>query len=268
MKRQFSTHHRDMIRFFLLLLFVGTSVASAQEEPAKQPTPPPPTDQPAAPEKPQVVKLDENRYLIGKVTLDRRTREIRFPAKVNMDEGLLEFLLVQEKGKVHEAMLLTDASPTHINIAFMLLRYLPSNELFSQLDETGHMTGMYFDVPAEVKANARILIEVEWKDAAGKTQRKPINEWIKNTKTDVVMEPGPWLYTGSITHEGKYLPELTGDLFAIFTAPEAIVNYPGGDADSDLVWYAFSDRVPAKNTEITMIITPFPKKPAADQPSK
>ena len=266
MKKHLFTHPPGVIRFILFLLCVGTSLASAQEDAAKAPVAAPPSDQPAVPAKPQVVKLDENRYMIGKVTLDKKTREIRLPAKVNMDNGLLEFLLVMEKGKVHESLLVTDASPTHLNIAFMLLRYLPSIELFSQLNETGHMTGMYPDVPAEVKARARILIEVEWKDSEAKTHRKPINEWIQDKRTDEVMPPGPWLYTGSSSHEGKYLPELIGDVFAIFTAPEAMVNYPGNDADSDLVWYAFPDQVPAKDTEVTLIITPFSKMVVAPKP--
>lgn len=255
-----------MIRPLLILLCAGSTLASAQDDTAKQPVAPPAPDQAMVPAKPQVEKLDETRYRIGKVVLDRISREIRLPAKVNMADGLLEFLLVQKNGKVHEAMLITDASPTHFNLAFMLLRYPPSIELFSQLNETGHMTGVYPDVPLGVKAGARILIEVEWKDGEAKTHRNPINEWIRHSKKDEAMSPGPWLYTGSSSHEGKYIPELTGDIAAIFTAGEAMINYPGNDAESDLVWYADPTRVPAKDTEVTLIITPFFKKPAAPKP--
>lgn len=261
-------HTSYMIRPLLAILCTVVSLASAQDEAAKPPTAPPAPDQAAAPEKLQVEKLDATRYRIGKVILDQKSREIRFPAKMNMDSGLLEFLLVLEKGKVHEAMLVTDASPIHLNLAFMLLRYPPSTELFSQLNETGHMTGLYPNVPMEVRAGARILIEVEWKDSEGKIHRNPVNQWIQHSKKEEIMPPGPWLYTGSMSHEGKYVPDITGDIAAIFTAGEAMINYPGNDAESDLVWFAAPTGVPAKDTEVTLIITPFYKKPAAPEPPK
>ena len=37
---------------------------------------------------------------IGAVTVDPARREIRFRAQVNMDEGLLEYALVGERGKL------------------------------------------------------------------------------------------------------------------------------------------------------------------------
>ena len=105
-----------MIRLNFFILCASASLVAAQDKPTV-----PAPGQAEALVKPQVVKLDENRYLIGKVTLDKRTREIRIPARINMDKGLLEFLLVLDKGKVHESLLITDASPIHLNIAFMLL---------------------------------------------------------------------------------------------------------------------------------------------------
>ena len=256
----------DMIRRLLVLICAGPSLAFAQDGPAVPPSPAPAPAQAVVPAKPQIEKLDETRYRIGKITFDRKTREIRFPAKVNMAEGLLEFLLVQQQGKVHESLLITDASPTHLNLAFMLLRYPASTELFSLLDETGHMTGLYPNVPAEVKAGARILIDVEWKDGEAKNRRNSVNEWIQHSEKSTAMPPGPWLYSGSDSYEGKYIPEITGDIAAVFTAPAAMINYPGNDNESDLVWFAFPKRVPAKDTEVTVIISPFAKTPPPPKP--
>ena len=45
---------------------------------------------------------------IGEVIFNRKTREIRFPAAVNMAGGeLLEFAIVHANGKVHEALLIS-----------------------------------------------------------------------------------------------------------------------------------------------------------------
>jgi hypothetical protein len=264
-----------MLLRFLVLLCVVPTLSLAEDGPPAPPAPPvqpaPPAGAAPAPEpdappaKPVIEKIDESRYRVGMVTFDRKSREIRFPAKVNMASGLLEFLVVQQKGKVHEALLLTETSPTHLNLAFTLLRYPPSIELFPLIGESGHPTGFFPEVPDEVKAGARISIEVEWKDA-GKIRRNSINDWIQHSQDSTAMPPGPWLYSGSESHQGKYIPELTGDIIAIFTAREAMINFAGNDGGDDLVWHAFPERVPAKDTEVTLIITPFLKKPADPNP--
>ena len=136
-----------------ILIFTGTiaTVAMAQESPPAA----------AEPAKPSVTKLDGTRYQIGAVTFDEKTREIRFPARVNMTEGLLEYLIVHQNGKVHEALLSTEISPTHLNLALTLLRYRPSRELVPLPNETGGTSGKFPEVPEDVKAAARVTIEVE-----------------------------------------------------------------------------------------------------------
>ncbi len=245
-----------------MALGASASLAVAQEQPNNRPPPP---EAAVAPVKPQVKKLDETHYQIGKIILDQKSREIRFPAKVNMSTGLLEFLLVQQHGKVHESLLVTDASPAHLNLAFVLLRYPPSNELFSLLDDTGHMTGEYPQVAAAVKAGARVFIDVEWSDQ-GTTRRMPVNEWIQHSEKATAMPPGPWVYSGSEFDEGRYIPEITGDVAAIFTSQIAMINYPGNDNGDDTVWHAYPKRVPAKDTDVTVIITPMVKPPTPPKP--
>jgi hypothetical protein len=245
-----------------ILLSVLPSLAIAQNPapvaPAPQHAPNPSTnpEKPKAdPAKPQIEKLGEFKYRLGTVIIQQKTREIRFPAKVNINQGLFEYLICGQQGKVHEALLITEISPTHLSLAFTLLRFPPSNELFSTLDETGHQTGLYPNVSATVKAGARIAIEVEW-NADGSTHRLPVNEWIQHSVKTTAMKAGPWLYTGSDFYEGKFIPEMTGDIAAIMTMPSAMINYPGSDND-DNVWFGFPKRIPPVGTPVTVIITPF-----------
>lgn len=274
-----------MSRPLAILLAAVSSLAPAQDQPPVAPSSPPlqnpapepakPAPEPAKPAtapakpkpepaKPQIEKLSEGRYRIGTVTMDQKTREIRFPTKVNMSEGLLEYLVCLQQGKIHEALLITEITPTHLSLAFTLLRYPTSNELFSTLDETGHMTGLYPDVPLAVKAGARIAIEVEWNDN-GTTRRNPINEWLQQSAKNTAMVAGPWLYTGSEFYEGKFVPEMTGDIAAIRIDPGAMINYPGPDND-DNVWYGYPKRIPPKATPVTVIITPFYKPRTLPKP--
>ena len=247
-----------MIPRFLFLVLFCTALALAQDRAPVEPKSLPAPDQPVAPVQPSVKKLDETRYQIGDVILDQKTREIRFPARVNMTEGLLEYLIVHQNGKVHEALLATEISPTHLNLAFTLLRYAPSPELYPLPNETGGVSGNFPDVPAETKARARVNIDVEWTED-GKTRRVPVNEWIQHEVKATAMPAGPWVYGGSEVHEGKYIPETSGDIAAIFLAMSAILNYPGTDNNNDDVWLPFPKRVPAEATLVTVIISPFKK---------
>lgn len=248
---------------FLVSVFAIVAVATAQE--------PPPADAPVAtpaaaePVKPSVKQLDGDRFQVGEVTFDKKTREIRFPAKVNMTEGQLEYLVVHENGKVHESLLSTTISPTHLNLAFTLLRYPPSRELYTVSENDQPTPATAQEVPAEVKNGARIMIDVEW-TADGKKNRKPVNEWIQHAVKEVAMPAGPWVYGGSSFGEGKYFPETTGDVAAIFLSNAAIINYPGEDGDNDDVWTPYTKRIPAEATDVTVIISPYQKSRPLPKP--
>lgn len=210
--------------------------------------------------KPSVKQLDEDRFQIGEIVFNKKSREIRFPTVVNMTEGQLEFLVVHKNGKTHESLLATDISPMALNIAFALLRYPASKEFSPLPSETGGASNEYPEVPEKVKEGARITIEVEWKEGE-RTRRVPANDWVQHGVKGSAMPPGPWVYGGSDVANGKFAAESTGDIVAIYLAPAAMVNYPGVDHDNDDVWTPFPKRVPTEGTPVTLIITPNKAKP-------
>jgi hypothetical protein len=213
------------------------------------------TETEAAEVKPSVKKIDETRYQVGDVSFDSKKREIRFPSIVNMAEGLLEYIIVHENGKVHESLLSTKISATHLNLAFTLLRFSPSRELIPLPNATGGTSGNFPEVPADIKAAARVIIEVEWKQD-DQVRRVPINDWIQHSVKATSMPHGPWVYGGSDFHDGVYVAELSGDIASIFLSPASILQYPGEDYADDTVWIPFPKRVPAVGTAVTVIITP------------
>ncbi|MGJ8696250.1 MAG: YdjY domain-containing protein [Verrucomicrobiaceae bacterium] len=228
------------------LLLILSSLFLRAEEP--DPAPQPGT--------PQITQINESEYRIGKVTLNKKTREIRLGAGVNTVDRPLEYLLVNGKGKVHEALFITDVSPLHLNIAFKLLGFKESKELFEIVDEDYRPTGKFHEVPDEVKKAARVEIHVEW-EQDGQTKNVPINDLIIHSVTEKAMEPGPWLYTGSYFHEGQFKAEVAGDLFAIFPRQPPLISYPGKDNHNDDIWFPFPKRVPEEGTVVTLIIKPY-----------
>ncbi len=236
-----------ILRPLILTVSIATGTLTAAEE---------------EPQKPSVEKLDGNLCRVGQVTFDTKTREIRFPAKVNMIEGLLEYLVVTEAGKVHESLLSSTITPTDLNLAFTLLRYPPSKELTPLPNDTGGASNNYPDVPADIKAAARVNIEVEWQEA-GKIRRLSVNDMIRHNDKNTAMPAGTWIYGGSEVFEGKFVADSTGDLIAIFVNSAAILNAFTVDNRDDKVWTPYPKRVPALATSVTVIITPHqnPAKP-------
>lgn len=209
---------------------------------------------------PRVEHLDDGRLRLDGITFDPKSREIRFPAEVNMTEDLLEFLLVHRKGKVHESLFVTDISPTKLNVVFKLLRYPASRELHYRFRADGTLSGERETASDEERAGARLRIEVSWKDK-DRERRASVNEWISNSATESPMPAGPWVYGGSTLNMGQFLAESSGDLVAIFHAESALVNYPGDYRENDEVWLPHATRVPAVGTPVTLLIRPYDTEP-------
>jgi hypothetical protein len=250
----------------LSLIPASFSWSLAQDVPPAKPESVPVTRLAAAPVKPSIIRLDDARCQVGEIILNRMNREIRFPAKVNMNEGLIEYAVTLQKGYVHEAILITNSLPTHLNLAFALLRYTPSPELYSEMDDTGHPTGVYPEVSLPVRASARVAVEAEW-IADGILHRIPLNEWFQSNVTKKMMEPGPWLYGGSTFSEGAYTPDLSGNLISGKSDDRgAMLIYPGADSPGDRSWSPSPKLVPAVGTAVTVIISPFFKRKSLPTP--
>jgi hypothetical protein len=232
------------MRFLLILVLSLSSLDFSQAE-----------DSAASALKPEIKQLGEHKFQIGKVLLNRKKREITFKAGINVVNRPLEYLLVNPKGKVHEALCISDISPLHLNIAMKLLGFKESKELFEIVDEDYRPTGKFFRVPEEIKKAARLDIFLEWKKE-NETQRFLINELIYNPVTEKTMQPGPWLYHGSYRHEGRFKAEVTGDLFAIHPRQPPLVSYPGKDHAGENAWLTDPKKVPQEGTVVRFILKP------------
>lgn len=208
------------------------------------------------PANPKIEQIDQNRYRIGDVTLDKKTREIRFPAIVNMKEGILEFLVVHEHGAVHESLFRTHVSPTHINVALTLLHYKASKEFYRIPKEDGIPSDKYYEVSEETKLAARLAIYVEI-EKDGVSKRLPVSDWVRHETTAKVMPSTHWVYGGSDFYKGNFIPEGSGEIAAIFITDTALINYPGKDNINDEVWTVMPERVPDLETKVTLVLAPY-----------
>lgn len=213
----------------------------------------------AAAAKPTVVELGGGKYSLGLVKFDENTRRISFPAAINQDEGIIEFCISHEKGKIHESLLITQTSALHLNIALKLLRYQSSGELFPILDENFESTGKYPEVPEAQRAAARLQVLVSWEED-GAEEEASLNDLIYHTGNERAMEPVPWIYQGSYIHNNSFKAETSGDIGAIFITRSSLINFSGKDNQTDEPWIPNRKRLPAVGTPVTVTFAPLLEK--------
>ena len=188
-------------------------------------------------------------FTVGKITVDKRAQTVRFPATVNMAEGVLEYLLVTDKGKTHESLLATAVSPYQLNIAMLLLGARPTPEI-ADLPPEQLTAGTLKSAPELAGDNVDVFIS--WKD--GDEQRKVrAEEWIDSLAAKAPMTAGPWIYTGSAIYQKRFLAQEEGSIVALVTDPAALINNPHDGNRDDTNWSARKDKIPAAGTPVEII---------------
>ena len=235
----------------LCLGFLCLSPGLAQEEPPRSvPKPGEKAAEVPAPEV-SVQKIGETLYRLGGIEFDAKTREIRFPVVVNMREGgPVEYLLVQENGKVHESILTTAVSPLHLQIVMKLLRYQSGNgDVFNRLliPELIEKEG---GKEADRGETVFFSFTPEGREAI------PVHDLVIDGESAEAMTPGGWIYTGSVVQDGAFMAEAEGSIIAIYLDHLALFNMTREGADIDERWGARHTVIPEIGTKGVLTIRP------------
>jgi hypothetical protein len=188
------------------------------------------------------------------VRLDQKKRQISFPAEVNQKVGLIEYLLVNEKGKVHESLLATKIIPHDIHLALLLIGL--------QEDSTANaneaVPPQAIDTPylqsAPKLKGPFVRISVAWTEN-GERKEVPADQWVFNLQSGKTMTAGPWTYNGSLVKDGAFLADQELSIVAVITDPTALVNNPREGYDNDEIWQANEKVIPPLDTPVDVIIT-------------
>lgn len=172
---------------------------------------------------------------IGLVTLDKRRRTISLPATLNQREGIIEYALVHENGKVHEALLRTKASPRDLHVALLLLGAKP--------------------VPPD--GQAKVIIRVSW-ETNGPAVTRPLEQLVELAPdpgtAGEVMPAGPWRFSGSVFTAAGYLAESEGSHISLIADPAAILNNPGKSRDRDDLHRPHAATLPPAEQPLTVTL--------------
>lgn len=205
-----------------------------------------------------VEKLDDGRIRIGEVLVDAGARSVSFPAKVNMDAGYLEYLLVTERGKKHESLLSTAARPVNLHAAMLLLGVKGSP---ASCVEGGTAHEKPARIDAEFLATAKlptgdpVMLTVTWAGEDGTPRSAPAEDWLIDEARNRPAGRGPWIYNGSEILRGHFVAESDGSVVALIRDPVALINNPREGNDNDLIWKPNAGTVPPVGTPVTVTIT-------------
>jgi hypothetical protein len=216
--------------------------------PASPPLPFPPPIQPeqlpGRSVKPLAVeKISPDIFKMGEILIYKNTRSITFPANVNMDKGLLEYLLVRSSGKVHESLLRTGIDPYHLQIAFLLLGFEGTDRPLREQGDPEKPRGDPVEIIVEFNPRGQIL------------QVKP-EAWVTIKENNNHRETGAmdWVYTGSMVIDGRFLAQMGGSIVAIYHDPGALIDNATAGGESDKIWFVNEGSVPPVGTPVTVII--------------
>jgi len=234
-------------------VLAGATAAAAQDFPDSKPAAAPGAAASLADSTKAIQKIEGTRYKLGALEFDQKSREVSIPAKVNLREGLLEYVLVHESGKVHESLLSTAVKPFELNVVLLLLNWKKSEAFF---DFSRPERGGVLVKGAVNPAASHVEVHVAWKDKDGHDQTCRIENWLHQVEKKAKITEEPFIYTGSqILPDGAFLAEQTGSILALYQDPGSLVNNPREGNDLDDVWIN-DPAVPEKGTPVTVIFKP------------
>ncbi len=205
-----------------------------------------------------VEKLGNNRFRLGDIVIDKNTDSVRFPAKVNMNEGLLELLLCAPYGKTHESLFVTEVDAVYLNLALIMIGCEKGKVRVKHQGE---------DV---IPDGTLLTIEVAYKDEDGnKEEVIRAEDWVYNKKAGRPMLHTNWVYTGSFIADGEYMAKLTGTYIVTFHDSFTIIDLPLEEGADDTVFWVNKNAAKKKGYPVELIITRIKaEKPVKIMPVK
>ncbi len=211
---------------------------------------------------PPLMEVSPGVYQIGLVQLDKSNKSVQFPAVLNMDHGLIEYLLVTTRGKTHESLLKTEAEPYHIHVAMLLLGAkgaAQTKELLNVPTGEYHVNtpGAATNRLAALLKGDPIRIELVWTNANGArgathptVSTNAAEDWITDLQTGKSAARGTWDYNGSRVVDGIYMAQQQGSIVAVIDDVDAMVNNPRKGHENDQVWEVRTNTVPKLNGKV------------------
>lgn len=172
----------------------------------------------------------------------------------------LEFLCVVEGGPEHESMLRTNAKPSHLHTALLVLGLEPGHA--ARYDEAQDKW-----LPPD---GAALKLSLEFRKD-GQTITAPVTRFLHDIKSGEQVPETTWVFVGSkVLEEHGYAADLTGYLASVVNFEYTVIDLPqvASNSNESLELRLDLDKLPPRGTPATLIIEPAPKPAQPDPMTK
>jgi hypothetical protein len=205
------------------------------------------------------------------IQLDLESREIAVRGATIHDATSLaypiEYLVVTDLGRTHEALVLVRAQPSVINACLAALSLEPGGPTNYEAKDppppdADVMAGRVSPWLVHAPYGPLIDISISWVDDDGRSHEESLERLLYDARTDKQLENLGWIYTGSTYASYRqgtgrkrwFKADLEGDVVAIYLAGHQACLFERNSLDGLLDGYYFPDPVlaPPRNTPITL----------------
>ncbi len=176
---------------------------------------------------------------VGSVRVNSETHSMLVTGWVNQVFGLVELLACGPGGKTHESVFVLETSPIDFQAALLLLGIKPGTPPR--------------DVGVGRPQGPKLDIWVDWKDGA-QNRRERAERFITDLRNQKPLPTTPWIFTGSVFENGKFMALAEESLIASYWDPWAIINIPLPCGADDTILVVNTNAVPPLRTPIQMQI--------------
>jgi len=173
-------------------------------------------------------------------------RELQLDGQVCIERGVLEYVAVAAGGKEYESIFSLRCQPSHVNVALLLagyqagdlapeLRgdYAPDTDPAASQPPEGAPQGtdppeQYWTKP--MAEPTRVIVEVDVRQRDGTWERKPIEEFLLDRRTEKSPDRLLWAFTGSFFYRDEstglevFVADVERSLIALWYDPSALLN--------------------------------------------
>jgi hypothetical protein len=190
------------------------------------------------------------------VWLDTKRNAVVVDGQVCLREGQLEMFACPKGTKEHEAIVSLNCKAEEVHAGLLAAGAKPGKPVTFSPDykpATGQLIDVY----------------VLWKDAEGGKHQARAQDWIRDIKQQKPMTHH-WVFAGSKfwkdDETGKeHYTANDGDLICVSNFPTATLDLPihSSQANDELLFEAFSDRIPPRGTKVRVVLIPRTDKEPA-----
>ena len=83
-----------------------------------------------------ISKQKNDNLTYANIKINIKDKSITFPIRLNINQGIVEYILVNEQGKVHEALFTTKIKPSDIQLCLLLLSAKPEQRIEIELNQS------------------------------------------------------------------------------------------------------------------------------------